>query len=601
MPDYHQIISNPIDLGTMAVKVEKSFYSTVDQFAADLKLLIDNALLYNPPGTFCAKTAQKVSKKADELLPVLRKKVERLQDAVSFNLPSEIPPHILVEIAALSLEPPEQHNQVLFGTHSATQPGPSVQPAAAPMRERLPSPFLDDYMEVTGGEAAQAAEPEPDPRIREYLSITELAGAERRGPNAPEPEPAISAIEWYKAQEAAARQASDAHARKEAARVKRDAAAVAAAAAGEQRRLAAAARKAEAQAKKAAQAAANAQAAEEGQQGTEDVPMDQDVPEPAAPANEAAETAAITAPAAEAPAATSAAAPGTSASPPAEEGATFKDASQISERTFYTHFDKGWILPAGSKRSRTSFGTKQLNPEQTKAAQALQVAAEAAPPVRTAATAPKPLRRAPAPSAAESSKGTRAAREPSTPHKEALARESSGRFAVVPGSGRQKARARAAAGDGARRSQAADRAEAAESESSLSDLTDSDSDRGGDETEDFTDAAADVSMRSPSKGGRRRSLLATSPSKSKAPTYRNPAEAWRATPVPTRKQLQPGTAVWAKQRTFPYWPAEMFEEDSEEVHDRIIANMPTATGKGFEAQHFPVRFFDDRDEEKRTW
>lgn len=49
IPDYHSIISDPMDLGTIKTKLEKNTYSNVEEFAADVWLTFSNAMVYNPP------------------------------------------------------------------------------------------------------------------------------------------------------------------------------------------------------------------------------------------------------------------------------------------------------------------------------------------------------------------------------------------------------------------------------------------------------------------------------------------------------------------------------------------------------------------------
>lgn len=49
IPDYHSIISDPMDLGTIKTKLEKNTYSSVEEFAADVWLTFSNAMVYNPP------------------------------------------------------------------------------------------------------------------------------------------------------------------------------------------------------------------------------------------------------------------------------------------------------------------------------------------------------------------------------------------------------------------------------------------------------------------------------------------------------------------------------------------------------------------------
>ncbi|CAI9104154.1 OLC1v1002779C1 [Oldenlandia corymbosa var. corymbosa] len=46
--DYHQIVKRPMDLGTVKSNLLKSLYLSPAEFAADVRLTFDNALLYNP-------------------------------------------------------------------------------------------------------------------------------------------------------------------------------------------------------------------------------------------------------------------------------------------------------------------------------------------------------------------------------------------------------------------------------------------------------------------------------------------------------------------------------------------------------------------------
>ncbi|KAL8553472.1 hypothetical protein ACS0TY_001966 [Phlomoides rotata] len=46
--DYHHIVKNPMDLGTVKANLAKNLYPTPVEFAADVRLTFNNALLYNP-------------------------------------------------------------------------------------------------------------------------------------------------------------------------------------------------------------------------------------------------------------------------------------------------------------------------------------------------------------------------------------------------------------------------------------------------------------------------------------------------------------------------------------------------------------------------
>lgn len=47
VPDYHDIISNPMDFGTIKCKLGNGEYKTVDQFFNDCRLIFENCRLYN--------------------------------------------------------------------------------------------------------------------------------------------------------------------------------------------------------------------------------------------------------------------------------------------------------------------------------------------------------------------------------------------------------------------------------------------------------------------------------------------------------------------------------------------------------------------------
>ncbi|GJN07269.1 hypothetical protein PR202_ga25088 [Eleusine coracana subsp. coracana] len=50
IPDYFDIIRDPMDLGTVKKKLTNRKYTNIDEFAADVRLTFSNAMTYNPPG-----------------------------------------------------------------------------------------------------------------------------------------------------------------------------------------------------------------------------------------------------------------------------------------------------------------------------------------------------------------------------------------------------------------------------------------------------------------------------------------------------------------------------------------------------------------------
>ena len=47
VPDYYELIANPIDLRTMMGKSKKNLYENAQQFVDDMATLLDNAEQYN--------------------------------------------------------------------------------------------------------------------------------------------------------------------------------------------------------------------------------------------------------------------------------------------------------------------------------------------------------------------------------------------------------------------------------------------------------------------------------------------------------------------------------------------------------------------------
>lgn len=61
VPGYHSVISNPIDLSTMKAKNDRKEYKTRDDFRADVKLMIDNCVLFNGPRHEITRRGQEVA------------------------------------------------------------------------------------------------------------------------------------------------------------------------------------------------------------------------------------------------------------------------------------------------------------------------------------------------------------------------------------------------------------------------------------------------------------------------------------------------------------------------------------------------------------
>lgn len=60
MPDYHEVVKDPMDWQTMSQKIERNEYLTAWDFISDVQLVISNALLYNKADTSHGKAAIRV-------------------------------------------------------------------------------------------------------------------------------------------------------------------------------------------------------------------------------------------------------------------------------------------------------------------------------------------------------------------------------------------------------------------------------------------------------------------------------------------------------------------------------------------------------------
>ncbi|CAG2121726.1 unnamed protein product, partial [Medioppia subpectinata] len=58
--DYHEIIKNPMDLGTAKVKMENRQYRKPEEFASDVRLIFTNCYKYNPPDHEVVAMARKL-------------------------------------------------------------------------------------------------------------------------------------------------------------------------------------------------------------------------------------------------------------------------------------------------------------------------------------------------------------------------------------------------------------------------------------------------------------------------------------------------------------------------------------------------------------
>ncbi|KAM2070523.1 hypothetical protein ACFX16_001902 [Malus domestica] len=64
LPDYQEIIQNPMDFGTVRTKLDQGAYSNLEQFEKDVFLICSNAMEYNAPDTIYFRQARSIQELA---------------------------------------------------------------------------------------------------------------------------------------------------------------------------------------------------------------------------------------------------------------------------------------------------------------------------------------------------------------------------------------------------------------------------------------------------------------------------------------------------------------------------------------------------------
>ncbi|KAG8818496.1 hypothetical protein FRC17_010811 [Serendipita sp. 399] len=180
IPTYFDVVKNPMDLSTMASKLKTGKYSNRQDFADDFKLMLSNALLFNPVGTPPYDDALKVESLFNKLWKTTDDAVEKDNKAkVKLSLKARDPREALPPLRPF---PPPQISR-------APPPPPPVpvlapKPVPLPVRERdldeelleavdapedlggdEDAPFDEDVDDLLLGSTSVAA-PSPPPKIK---------------------------------------------------------------------------------------------------------------------------------------------------------------------------------------------------------------------------------------------------------------------------------------------------------------------------------------------------------------------------------------------------------------------------------------------------
>ncbi|KAL1808079.1 hypothetical protein ACET3Z_025069 [Daucus carota] len=81
--DYHKIIKEPMDFGTMRAKLHEGMYATFEQFEHDVFLISGNAMCYNSPGTTYYRQGRAMDELAQKVFNVLKTDPENFESEFS--------------------------------------------------------------------------------------------------------------------------------------------------------------------------------------------------------------------------------------------------------------------------------------------------------------------------------------------------------------------------------------------------------------------------------------------------------------------------------------------------------------------------------------
>lgn len=146
--DYHQIIKRPMDLGTVKSNLAKNFYPTLFEFAADVRLTFNNALLYNPKTDQVHGLAEQLLGRFEDMFRPLQDKMNKLDggrrdfhplDELQGSSWNHIPTPERVKKPKATPAPHISKKQERVQNHSsASTPSLPVPPPNPPARQQSP-------------------------------------------------------------------------------------------------------------------------------------------------------------------------------------------------------------------------------------------------------------------------------------------------------------------------------------------------------------------------------------------------------------------------------------------------------------------------------
>ncbi|KAF9484626.1 hypothetical protein BDN70DRAFT_872410 [Pholiota conissans] len=161
VPGYSDVVKHPMDLGTMTEKVARGKYRSLEDFASDLKLVTNNAKLFNPPGSIYYTEADRLETWA--LDHIGRAASTVIQYETDWNIEiekdDEGPPVNVEDDEDFAMGTPMEVDTTSLRERSVSilsqpQPGPSVNTRRGPRgpyKKQTQPTSLSETLEADGG------------------------------------------------------------------------------------------------------------------------------------------------------------------------------------------------------------------------------------------------------------------------------------------------------------------------------------------------------------------------------------------------------------------------------------------------------------------
>ncbi|KAJ9124318.1 hypothetical protein QFC22_001118 [Naganishia vaughanmartiniae] len=136
VPDYYDTVKHPMHWKAIEKKLAEHTYITVAEFLDDISLVMDNAMLYNPPGNPFHKLAARIKKASAPVCSSLIEEVRTLGAFSTTDTPQDM--HLVASEASLLAlrEPGRKENTTLLDELFAYEFAPPPPPTPPPKPKR---------------------------------------------------------------------------------------------------------------------------------------------------------------------------------------------------------------------------------------------------------------------------------------------------------------------------------------------------------------------------------------------------------------------------------------------------------------------------------